>query len=142
MGSLKDVEVQDIEQLLTDFAWFADRGDGTALSGLFLPDAVLRVGGHRLEGRQAIAADCDARAREPGRKTRHVWSNLRLESLVDGVLRTNAIQLTIETNDISGATSMRVNDVIDTFRHDSANRWRIASRHIDRQMQTKWRTAE
>ncbi|HEX4443756.1 MAG TPA: nuclear transport factor 2 family protein [Galbitalea sp.] len=137
-----DVDVQDIERLLTDFAWFADRGDGSSLSDLFLPGAVLKVGESRLEGRRAIADDCYARAREPGRKTRHVWSNLRLESLVNGVLRTNAIQQTIETNDISGLTSMRVNDIIDTFERDSESRWRIASRHIDRQMLTNWRTAE
>jgi uncharacterized protein (TIGR02246 family) len=141
-GSFVDVEVQDIERLLTDFAWFADRGDGKALSDLFLPDAVLTVGGQPLVGRQAIADDCHARAHEPGRKTRHVWSNLRPEPLVDGVLRTTAIQLTIETNEISGLTSMRVNDVIDTFQRDSEGRWRIASRHIDRQMLTKWRTTE
>jgi hypothetical protein len=142
MGSLIDVDVEDIERLLTDFAWFADRGDGTGLSDLFLPNAFLKVGGRRLEGRQAIADDCYTRASEPGRRTRHVWSNLRLESLVDGVLRANAIQLTMETNEISGLTSMRVNDVIDTFQRDSESRWRIASRHIDRQMQTKWSTAE
>ncbi len=137
-----DLDVADIERLLTDFAWFADRGDGAALSELFLPDAVLVVGGQRLEGRQAIADDCVRRASEPGRKTRHVWSNLRLESLVDGVLQTNAIQQTIESNDRSGLSSMRVNDVLDTFQRDSHGRWRIASRHIDRQMHMKWGTNE
>src|ERR1700730_4202781 len=67
-----------IEQLLGDFAWHADRGEGVLLAALFLPDGILVVGGQELPGRERIGADCHRRAIGSTRKTRHVWLNLRI----------------------------------------------------------------
>src|ERR1700730_12135316 len=67
-----------IEQLLGDFAWHADRGEGVLLAGLFMPDGVLVVGGQELHGCEQIAQDCHRRGIGSTRKTRHVWSNLRI----------------------------------------------------------------
>ena len=71
-----------IERLLTDFAWFADRGDGESLGQLFTADGALFVSGLELKGREQIAADCYRRASNPDRKTRHLWSNLDRKSVV------------------------------------------------------------
>src|SRR6266852_3062949 len=81
-----------IEQLLSDFAWHADRGEGVSLADLFMPDGTLVVGGQELHGRHLIAADCHRRGIGTTRKTRHVWSNLRFTRREADTLETTAIQ--------------------------------------------------
>lgn len=122
-----------IERLLSDFAWYADRGDGASLARLFVPEAVLVVNGLRLVGHADIAQDCQRRALDPRRKTRHVWSNLRLDPQADGTVSATAVQLTFEQTD-SAATKMRVNDLTDRYQRDAAGAWRFMSRIIERQM--------
>ncbi len=129
-----DADHKAIERLLSDFAWHADRGEGAALADLFLPDAVLTVGGVDLQGRVAIAADCHRRHENPLRKTRHVWSNLRVLHRDDGAVATAAVQLTYEQTGPDLPTQLRVNDLFDTFRRDAAGRWRFARRLIKREL--------
>ncbi|WP_219210102.1 nuclear transport factor 2 family protein [Variovorax boronicumulans] len=121
-----------IERLLSDFAWHADRGDASALAELFLPDGALHVGGLDLNGRQAIADDCRRRAAQPGRRTRHVWSNLRIERAQPSQVVTTAIQVTYEQPGADQAMQVRVNDMADTFGKDADGHWRFATRNVAR----------
>ena len=124
-----------IEQLLSDFAWHADRGDGMSLSELFLPEGILVVGGQELYGRERIAADCHRRGIGSERKTRHIWSNLRFARRNAHVLETTAIQLTIEQSEPSRPEAqVRVNDLFDTLRQDPRGAWRFVRRIISREM--------
>jgi SnoaL-like domain len=124
-----------IEQLLGDFAWHADRGEGVLLAGLFMPDGILVVGGQELHGRERIAEDCHRRGIGSTRKTRHVWSNLRIGRREADTLETTAIQLTIEQTDPSVPDAqVRVNDLFDTLRQDPHGAWRFARRIISREM--------
>ena len=123
-----------IERLLSDFAWFADRGDGTSLSQLFIPDGVLLVSGNELRGRVQIAEDCIHRFLNPDRKTRHVWSNLRINRMDADTAASFAIQLTFEQSGAGQPTQLRVNDLVDEFQRDSSGSWKIARRVIDRKM--------
>lgn len=123
-----------LEGLLTDFAWHADRGEGDALAALFLPDAVLIVGGQEHHGTEQIAADCHRRASDPTRKVRHVWSNLKIVAEEDGQLRTGAVQLTFEQSAKQPGTQLRVNDLHDRFAKGADGRWRFAARTIARAM--------
>jgi ketosteroid isomerase-like protein len=123
-----------IERLLSDFAWFADRGDGTSLSQLFIPDGVLLVSGNELRGRARIAEDCARRFLNPNRKTRHVWSNLRIDRMDGDTAGSFAIQLTFEQSGDGQPTHLRVNDLIDEFQRDANGSWKIARRVIDRKM--------
>jgi hypothetical protein len=115
---MNPADMFEVQRLLTDFTWFADRGDGDGLAALFLPDAVLTVGGAALDGREAIAADCYCRSAIAGRKTRHVWCNLRFERVLDGEISTAAVQVTFEQTAPRGAVQLRLNDVFDSFRRD------------------------
>jgi ketosteroid isomerase-like protein len=124
----------EIETLLSDFTWHADRGDGAALAALFLPDAVLTVGGVALCGRGVIAADCQERSENPARKTRHIWSNLRFGQAGGDMITTTIVQQTFEQNGADQPTQLRLNDVTDTFRRNEAGEWRFASRLIKREM--------
>jgi ketosteroid isomerase-like protein len=123
-----------IERLLSDFAWFADRGDGTALSELFIPDGVLMVSGNELRGRVQIAEDCIRRFLNPNRKTRHFWSNLRIDRMDGDTAASFSIQLTFEQSGAGQPTQLRVNDLVDEFQRDSSGSWKIARRVIDRKM--------
>lgn len=127
-----------IEQLLSEFAWHADRGEGVPLAELFLSDGVLIVGGQELRGRVAIADDCHRRGIGSERKTRHCWSNLRVVHADADTLNSTAVQLTIEqTHPAQSVAQIRVNDLFDTLRKDPQGVWRIAHREIRREM-TLW----
>jgi hypothetical protein len=138
-GDTSPADIDRIRELLSEFAWCADRGDGAGLSALFLPEGVLHAGGQDHVGRERIAQDCARRAAVPGRKTRHVWSNLRVERADAGRISTTAVQLTFEQLEQPGqagpgSTQLRVNDVFDTFALDSSGRWRFMTRRIERAM--------
>lgn len=123
-----------IQRLLSDFTWAVDRGLATELAELFLPTATLTVNGLQLVGHEAIAQDCRRRFETPDRKTRHVWSNLRIDALPGGACAGTAVQMTFETAGAGKPASLRVNDVTDRFERDARNRWRFSSRTIERQM--------
>ena len=127
-------ELRSIEELLTNFAWHADRGEGAALGALFAMDAVLTVGGQSHHGPTQIAADCDRRASVTGRKVRHVWSNLKVLEQRDGEICTVAIQLTFEQGSGPAKTQVRVNDLRDRFVKEADGAWRFAERTIERAM--------
>lgn len=123
-----------IERLLSDFGWYADRADGDSLAQLFLPEAVLIVSGLTLVGHKAIADDCRRRqALDPQRKTRHLWSNLRVQSESDGAAEGVAIQVTYEQSG-DATTKMRISDLIDQYQRDATGVWRFRNRTIARQM--------
>jgi hypothetical protein len=125
-------DVLAIERLLTDFAWFADRGDGAELGDLFLAEAILTVGGRDLRGPRQIAEDCHRRFTDPHRKTRHLWTNLRVERGDRESITTSALQLTFEQSTPGLPAQLRVNDLHDEFHKDAGGRWRFARRRIER----------
>jgi hypothetical protein len=131
---MNNSDTRAVERLLSDFAWNADRGDGAALGALFAPEATLIVGGKPLEGRAAIAADCERRASQPGRKVRHIWSNLRLDGDAERGYSSTAVQMTFENIEGQQGTHLRINDLFDTFVRDAQGKLCFASREIRREM--------
>lgn len=126
--------IRSIELLMTLFGRYADSGDGERLAGLFVPDGTLTLGTVVSRGRLAIASFSRERSSSPGRKTRHLWSNLELRAGSDGTLYGSAIQQTYEHMETTQSTQLRVSDLEDVFAKDSEGFWRIANRRIVRQM--------
>jgi len=126
--------ILEVQNLLTGFAWHADRADGNGLAALFLPDGILTVGGVDLRGHEEIAADCYRRFEAGPRKTRHVWSNLRVEKISKEEVVTVAVQMTFEQTAPEQPTHLRLNDIFDTFRRDVDGSLRFARRLIKREM--------
>ncbi len=122
-----------IETLLTNFGRCADRGDGDALSLLFVTGGVLNVNSKLAEGQAAIAKFTNERTADPNRKTRHLWSNLLIERKDADSAQASCMQMTFEQKG-DGPVSVRINDVEDTFVRITAGAWRFASRTITRQM--------
>ncbi|MFM0643191.1 SgcJ/EcaC family oxidoreductase [Paraburkholderia bryophila] len=131
---LNQHELQSIERLFSDFAWFADRRDAQALAGLFTSDGVLLVGGRESAGSGNIAADCQKRFAGVERKTRHMWSNLRVEMPTADTATATAIQLTFEIAGDDAPARLRVNDVSDELRKAASGEWRFVRRHISCEM--------
>lgn len=127
-------DTQAIERLLSDFAWHADRGEGELLAQLFLPDGVLFVAGQEFSGRKPIADDCCRKFAIPQRKTRHVWSNLRVVSADENHMVTTAIQLTYEQLGAGQPTQLRINDMFDEFAKDADGAWHFSQRTIRREL--------
>jgi hypothetical protein len=67
-----------IAALVTRFAWLVDRG----VEDLFTDDGVYAMGEHKLMGRPAIRDFYSAR-RARGRTSRHVFSNLVIDTIDD-----------------------------------------------------------
>jgi hypothetical protein len=128
-----DLEKWRVEGLYTAFGMFADRGDGAALSELFVSDGMLEMGNNEVHGRQNIAEFVNARCADPSRKTRHTWSNLRLEQEEGSTFHTTAIQMTFEQNGADKAPQVRVSDLVDTLQRYPDGTWRFVSRRIHRQ---------
>jgi uncharacterized protein (TIGR02246 family) len=129
-----DHDIRAIERLLSDFAWYADHGEGESMARLFVPDGVLHVGGTTLNGRDAIALDCERRHAQPGRKTRHLWSNLRVDAVDANRSQSTAVQITFEYRATDGSLQVRVNDVFDRMRRDENGGWLIEERIIQREI--------
>ncbi|MGF6243673.1 MULTISPECIES: nuclear transport factor 2 family protein [Paraburkholderia] len=127
-------DLASIERLLSDFAWCADRGDGAGLAQLFVADGVLHLGEREFVGRAAIARDCEVRASTPGRKTRHVWSNLRVVRREEASASLTAVQLTFEQRGDDVPAELRISDLRDDVCKDADGAWRFSRRVIQRQM--------
>lgn len=130
---MNDTDVLAIQRLLSDFAWHADGGDAPRLAQLFTTDGELHVAGQVLQGRAEIAADCAARVAAPGRKTRHTWSNLRVEPLTADRVEATAIQVTYEQRE-GAQTEVRINDLADVLHREADGQWRFRQRVVSRQM--------
>ena len=121
-----------IEHLLTAFGSCADRADGGELADLFANDGTLTMGAQEVRGRAAIAAFTSERFADPTRKTRHVWSNLKLMKTADVRLQATSIQQTYEQIGADQPAQVRVSDVSDEFVRDAQGDWHFCSRRISR----------
>jgi hypothetical protein len=128
---MTEAAVESIGRLLSDFGWHADRKQAEQLAELFLPDGRLSLSGTELAGRQAIVDDCRRRFAAQ-RTTRHVWSNLRIESADENRIVATAIQMTYEQEGNGGGTQVRISDLLDTFSRDQSHRWCFAHRVMTR----------
>ena len=130
--SLSEIDLLAIQRLLSDFAWQADHGDAHQLALLFLHDGVLRLNGTVMEGQAQIEADCGKRFATPGRKTRHVWSNLRVQADGPGEVSATNVQMTFEQGGAEQSVQARVSDVVDLLSKGDDGRWRFRERTIGR----------
>ena len=128
--AVDEVTRRAIEDLLTAFGNCADRGDGDGIAELFLDDGTLTMGTQPVRGRAAIASFTNERCADPQRKTRHVWSNLKLIATAGATLQAVCIQQTYEQIGADRPAVVRVSDVSDEFARDEQGQWRFASRRI------------
>ena len=130
---VREWDFVQITEVLSDYCTFADRRDVESLCRLFTPEGSIEVGSHKLEGPAAITAFLRPRF-SPDRQTRHLWSNLRVETGAGNELRCASTQITFETVARTGISEIRIGDVSDVFRKLADGRWRIHKRVVQRAM--------
>lgn len=123
--------LEDVMTLLSDYCGHADGGNLGALCQLFEPEGKLTVGDAEHRGPAAIAAFLAARL-GPDRRTRHLWSNLRVERTSIDSLRCTSTQITFEEPAHAGTSTIRVSDVTDVLHRDGAGPWRFHERTLRR----------
>lgn len=87
--------VSRVGQLITEFCWRVDGGEGTRVAELFTADATLETPHFKVEGRDAIHAWFSERADTSKRLSRHFWTNLRVTGDEAGGFVAHAYAMTV-----------------------------------------------
>ena len=117
-----------IEDLLNEFASRVDEGRGATVHELFIESGRIETPQFVLANRQEIRRRFTERARDPGRRTRHYWSNARFSgdsgevTVVTNVLTVVCIEGRKTT--LAGGTST---DIV----VPEEGRWAFRSRRLD-----------
>jgi ketosteroid isomerase-like protein len=119
----------ELESLLTEFAWRVDHGEAVRVAELFTENGRIVTPMFTAEGREAIAAHFRACG---GRRTRHLWSNFRVEAVDGGGVRAVVCVVTfLRQDDEAGpAQAYMVGDSYERFERDAAGAWRFAERRL------------
>jgi 3-phenylpropionate/cinnamic acid dioxygenase small subunit len=126
-----------LEALLTEFAHRVDNGLGDTVHELFTEDGSIAGPGLAMNGRSEIAKQFTARAKEPGRVSRHFWSNPRFERLDERSIRVVTLIQTFVHRREEGEElpaerySLIVGDSIDVMQRCDDGCWRFASRRLE-----------
>lgn len=121
-----------IEELVQEHAWLIDQGEAQRVPDLYTEDARLLGIGPDKVGRAAIQAWADQRAALTDRRSRHVQTNLRLETMSDERVR-GTVVLTLYRHDGEGrgsAAPLLVGEYADTYHKGSDGLWRFAERRL------------
>jgi SnoaL-like domain len=130
------VQLGELHRLFTDYCRFADRQQAPALAQLFLANGCITIGSAEVNGREAINAFLHQRF-NANRVTRHVWSNLYVQSATDDFLICTSLQQTFEYNAEGGESEIRVIDVKDVISKSVNGQWLFKDRKLDRVMAVK-----
>jgi ketosteroid isomerase-like protein len=122
-----------IEALVTEHAWLIDNGRAAEVAALYTEDARLLGIGPDRYGRAEISAWARQRQAMTERLSRHVQTNLRLESRSEIEVK-GTLLLTLFRHDgpppCASASPLVVGEYDDVYRHDSAVGWRIFERRL------------
>ena len=94
MTSDPDVRAR-VGELISEFCWRVDGGEGTRVAELFTADATLETPLFKIEGREAIHAWFSERADTSKRLSRHFWTNLRVGDDEAGGFVAHAYAMTV-----------------------------------------------
>ena len=123
----------EIEALNAEFAYLIDHDQSDGVADLFTVDGVYgRSTGGRSVGREAIRDSYKRRKDNGPRTARHIFTNLRLTPLADGLVGGSCI-LTLFANDglpPHPADPLVVADYDDVYARGGDGRWRFKERII------------
>lgn len=123
---------EQIEELLAHFAWLVDRNAGEGIEELFTEDGVYEMGSAKLKGRDVIAQFYIER-HAGGRVSRHVFSNVTIDAIRDGVAHVRSL-LTLFAGDGPGPHEARPSLLADyddeLVRDAQSGEWRFAARRV------------
>lgn len=118
-------------------ACFSDAVDGrrpTEVARLFMPDGLFQPGETPIRGQPAIESFYSERLRDPLRRTRHIWANVRVSrsaqntATVMAVLTNYAYDPTVSHTELQ----QRIGNVTAVCERDATGNWRFREHLYDR----------
>lgn len=128
-----DFTLTSATQLIAEFAHRLDRLGGSTVADLFTPDGHYTIDGASLEGRDAIRRGFAARAGRGPRTSRHVTTDVRIESRDDNRVTVTSVMLLWAADGhapILGTAPMAVIDVADVITRQPDATWLFARRTL------------
>ncbi|MBT7953843.1 MAG: SnoaL-like domain-containing protein [Rhodospirillaceae bacterium] len=124
---------QELGDLITTFCWYADHGEAAKIPELFTLDGRISAPGMDVQGKADLTELFETRAKQAGRLSRHLWSNLRILSASPDRIEAVVTATTfIGTGDQPAMPETYVvGDSYETFEKGSDGHWRIAERRLD-----------
>jgi 3-phenylpropionate/cinnamic acid dioxygenase small subunit len=119
-----------IEALVTEYAWLLDHRRWQEVAALCTEDAVLKIRGREIVGRDGLAEWAEYRAQKGSRRTQHQMTLLRLELVDADVARgTAALVLHVAKTGASGTYVDLVGEYQDEYVRTPGG-WRFRRRTL------------
>jgi len=124
---------QELGDLITTFCWYADHGEEVKIPDLFTADGRISAPGMDVQGKADLTELFEGRAKQAGRQSRHLWSNMRILSVEPDRIEAVVTATTYIGSGDQPATpeSYVVGDSYETFEKGSDGQWRFAERRLD-----------
>lgn len=122
----------EVHQVLSEFSYRLDIHQGLDVHELFTPDGSYTIDGATLTGRDALKNSFAARAARGARTSRHLFSNIRFESIAQETVHVTCVMVLYAADGVPILLSeppLMVADVGDVLRRTSDG-WQFASREF------------
>jgi uncharacterized protein (TIGR02246 family) len=121
-----------IEALNAEFAWLIDHDQSDRVAELFTADGKYTAPGQNLAGRSSINAAYRNRAARGVRTSRHIFTNMRLRPLANGMVGGTSIMLLFGQDGPPPhpAKPLGVTDYDDVYVCERDGKWRYVSRMV------------
>lgn len=124
---------EKLGDIITAFCWYADHGKADKIPDLFTEDGCLNAPGMVVQGKADLTELFEGRAKQAGRSSRHLWSNMRILSVdadrIEAVVTATTYIGTGEPPMFPETTV--VGDSYETFEKGDDGRWRFAERRLE-----------
>lgn len=123
-----------ISLLLIKFSEAVDERQPSAIAALFSTHGTFRPGDKSVQGRDAIQEFYETRLSDARRRTRHVWSNLLIQSVSPRRVQFRAVltNYAFEPAVSEQALQMRLGNVTGSCEQDVDGTWRFAEHGYER----------
>lgn len=129
-AALADRDRHELIDLIVEHAWLLDHDQWHQVADLYLEDGSMTFGDTPVQGRSALLAWADVRARKTTRRTHHQCTNIRLRGDADGEA-TGTVMLVLHACEGGDAPGIElVGEYRDHYRRDQSGRWRFAKRQL------------
>ncbi|MFE9328722.1 nuclear transport factor 2 family protein [Nocardia sp. NPDC052278] len=128
--TLADHDLRELQELIAEHSWLLDHGRWHQLADLYVDDGSLAVGPRVIQGREAFLGWADQRVTNPGRRTHHQCTNLRLARAANGTAEGTVMLVLHVSNDAQPAEIEFVGEYRDRYRRDAQGRWRFQHRAL------------
>lgn len=125
--------VAGIARLLACFSNAVDGRRPADIAELFIEEGIFQPAGKAIHGPAAIATFYMERLRDPLRRTRHLWANVQIHSLMEGSAALDAVLTNYAYDPSVSRTEVqqRIGNVTAQCLRDSRGQWRFREHYYE-----------